>query len=111
MSIRHRLTSCAMIALFFTLPFIAKTAFSLFGCIAINKPADPPVVAAVVGRFWVSDTSQTCFAGYHRALALALGVPLVVLLCMVLPAFTVLFLLANRGRLRQPTFQRHYGLQ
>jgi hypothetical protein len=69
----------------------------------------PPYVAAAVGRFWVHDLDQPCFQGYHRAWTLALGLPLAVAVCLVLPACIAIVTVANRHRLASPDFQQHYG--
>jgi hypothetical protein len=57
--------------------------------------------------------SEQCYApgGYHRAYALGLGLPLLILICFVLPAGLFLFVwISNRrGLLVQESFRKQYG--
>jgi hypothetical protein len=43
-------------------------------------------VAAAVGSFWLHDPDQLCYQGYRRAWAFELGLPLLVIVCGLLPA-------------------------
>jgi hypothetical protein len=64
----------------------------LFACIHIDGPAAAPYAAAAVGWFSVLDTNAGCFKdGWHRVWSLALGLPLLLLVCVVLPVFIVAF--------------------
>jgi hypothetical protein len=54
------------------------------------------------------DTDQQCFEGYHRVWALALGIPLLTLLCAV-PVGVMVFLWQHRGKLQEPYYVQHYG--
>jgi hypothetical protein len=96
---------------FLFLPTWSHAVFSLFACVPLDVPASFPYAAEAVGSFWAQDMSQRCYAGYHRAWALGLGVPLLVLLCFVLPAGLLLFLWSGkrRGRLDSDNFRQQYG--
>jgi hypothetical protein len=76
----------AMVVSFFFMPSILRSAFGWFACIPIDAPVAAPYVAGAVGSFWLHDTDQLCYQGYHRAWALALGLPLLLLVCGLLPA-------------------------
>jgi hypothetical protein len=77
----------------------------------LDRPASPPYQAEAVGRFWVADMQQQCYAGYHKAWAFGLGIPLLLLLCVVLPGGVFVFMWHSRkhGKLTNAALQRHYG--
>jgi hypothetical protein len=105
-----RLGSTAMVVLFFFLPSLLRTLFGLFACIPLDQPAMWPYVASAVGSFWVYDTSSICFGpGWHRSLALGVGVPLIALLCLCLPATIVYVTLSNFSNLGDVAFRRSWG--
>jgi hypothetical protein len=119
--LRHRSASQAqpqfagmvMSAVFVFLPTWLRTTFSLFSCIQLDLPADWPYQAEAVGTWWVEDLSQQCFSpnGYHMRWALGPGIPMVLLLCLVLPGGMLLFMWHSRkhGKLTIPEFEHHYG--
>jgi hypothetical protein len=87
-----RILATALVVLFLFLPSLCRTAFSLFACIRIDAPAAAPYAAAAVGWFSILDTNASCFAdGWHGIWALALGLPLLLLVCVALPVFIVVF--------------------
>jgi hypothetical protein len=87
-----RLLATALVVLFFFLPSLTRTAFSLFACIHIDAAAAEPYAAAAVGWFSVLDTDVACFSnGWHRVWALSLRLPLLLLVCIALPVFVVAF--------------------
>jgi hypothetical protein len=105
-----RLGSSAMVVLFFFLPSLQRTVFGLFACIPLDQPASWPYQATAVGSFWVYDTSTVCFGtGWHRYLALGLGVPLIAVFCVVLPGFIVLITVPNTSKLYDAAFLRRWG--
>ena len=103
------LASTAMVVTFVFLPFVVRVAFGMFTCIALDQPVSPPYIANAVGSFWSFDTNQLCYEGYHRAWAQRLGVPLVCVLCIVLPLAVFLLVFFNRQNLNKADFRRHYG--
>lgn len=94
---------------FFFLLSVVHSIFSLFVCIPLDKPVEPPCEATAVGTFWMHDTEQPCYQGYHKVWSLALGVPWVVLVVLGLPAGGALLMICNRHRLADVSFRRHYG--
>ncbi|KAF6255050.1 hypothetical protein COO60DRAFT_1641839 [Scenedesmus sp. NREL 46B-D3] len=99
-----------MVVTFFFLPSVMRTVFGLFVCIPLDKPAASPYSAHAVGSFWVYDVDIVCFKpGWHRALSLGLGLPLIEPLCISLPAAIVCLTLMNRRRVSEPVFVRHWG--
>lgn len=96
--------------IFFNLPTIARNMFSFFACVPIDEaPSGPPYSAAAVGTYWSMDLNAQCWTGYHLNWALGLGLPILLLLCMGLPAGILFITLANRSRLDDPEFSQHYG--
>jgi hypothetical protein len=110
-----RLLATCFIVMFFFLPTIASTAFSLFACIELDKPSDAPGVApgskpAAVGWFFMHDLDQVCFFaadGWHRRLALGLGIPLT-LLVLAVPICIVAVMLRNWRRRSDAHFLQHF---
>jgi len=112
-NVKHKLVSLVMSVVFLFLPTWVSTAFSLFTCVQLDRPATPPFEAEAYGTFWVQDMSQQCYSrnGYHRGWALGLGIPLTVMLCLMLPAGLFVFMWFSRKqcKLTQTVFERHYG--
>lgn len=108
-TLKDRLGSSAMVVMFFFLPGMLRIVFGLFACVPLDRPAAAPHTAAAVGSFWVYNISTVCFAGWHRALFLGLGLPLLLLLCIGLPAAVVYITVSNRSCLDDRLFQQHWG--
>jgi hypothetical protein len=105
-----RLGSSTMVVLFFFMPSLLRTVFGLFTCIPLDEPSTFPYVVNAVGSFWVYDTSSICFgSGWHKYLALGLGIPLVAILCGVVPGVTVLITVSNMRHLYDAGFRRSWG--
>jgi hypothetical protein len=106
-SMPDRLLSSGIVVTFFFLPSITRTVFSLYACISIDQPADEPYSPRAQGWFWIHDTDQPCLAGWHRTLALVLGIPVSIFICLV-PIGILALMLHPRSRLDDPQFVRHY---
>ena len=110
---RDRFLSLCVCMSFLFLPTWLHAAFSLFTCVALDTPATFPYEAAAVGSYLASDMGEQCYkvGGYHRAWALGLGVPLLVLFCLVVPLglFEFLWLSRRRGKLGDDNFRKHFG--
>jgi len=108
-----RVASLCTCLIFLFLPTWSHTTFSLFTCVPLDNPTEFPYAAEAVGSWWAQDMSEECYApgGYHRAWALGIGIPLLLLLCLVLPAglFTFLLVSKAKGKLSQGNFRKHYG--
>jgi hypothetical protein len=111
--IGHDFAGVVMCIVFMFLPVWVSTALSLFTCVPLDSPVQPPYEATAVGSYWVEDMSQKCYnpTGYHRGWALGLGIPLILLFCVALPAGVFVFMWYNRkqGKLGDSGFQKHYG--
>lgn len=99
--IRHQLCSICMSVVFLFLPMWLGTAFSMFTCVQLDQPAAWPYQAEAAGHFWVDDIGQQCSSFYHNAWALGLGIPLIALLCVALPAAAFEWRSRQQGKLQQ----------
>uniref|UniRef100_A0A383WJB8 Right handed beta helix domain-containing protein n=1 Tax=Tetradesmus obliquus TaxID=3088 RepID=A0A383WJB8_TETOB len=102
--------SVLVVAFFFFVP-VLHIVFSLFACMRLDTAASPPYHPAAVGSWWVLDTSQQCFTGWHAKWALGLGLPLMFVVCLVLPVCVAALTLRNRQqrRLTNPWVIMHWG--
>eukprot|EP00775_Hariotina_reticulata_P002609 gene2609-2911_t len=104
-----QLIASGMVVTFFFLPSVVRTVFSLFACVKIDSPVLPPYEAAAVGWFWSYDTNTPCLQGPHLRWALGLGIPLITIVCICLPAAILYVTLRNRSRLADSSFMIHFG--
>jgi hypothetical protein len=104
-----QLSQLSIVVLFFFWPMLSKTVLSMFACVRLDNPVQLPYVANAVGLWWELDMNQQCLTGYHRTWALAVGVPGVLLVCIVLPAALAAFTWRNRSHVNDGYFQLHYG--
>jgi hypothetical protein len=108
-----RVACSCMVAVLLYLPGIARTTLSILACVRIDAPVEAPFVATAVGRFWLLDMQERCFdasgSTYHQKWALALGIPLLLLVCGALPAVVLLVVLVNRKRLNEFRFKQKFG--
>jgi hypothetical protein len=112
-SARDRFVSLLLCISFLFLPTWLHATFALFTCVSLDVAASFPYQAEAVGSFFAADMSEQCYkaGGYHRAWALGLGVPLLLLFCFVVPVglFTFLWLSKRRQRLDDDNFRKHFG--
>jgi hypothetical protein len=59
--------------------------------------------------YWVSDIEQQCFAGYHWAWALGLGLPSVLLWCIAVPVALGVGLYVFWAKADSDSFREHFG--
>jgi hypothetical protein len=105
----------ATVVLLFFLPTLQRVALGWFVCIPIDVPVAAPYAARAVGSFWLHDPDQRCYQGYHRAWALGLGLPLLLLVAGLLPAAILWVTLRNRQLEQQlpgetSSFNRSYKI-
>jgi len=109
----HNFASLVMSVVFMFLPAWVNTVLSLFTCVPLDSPVEPPYQAAAVGAYWLQDVSEVCYSssGYHKRWALGLGIPLTLLFCVALPSGVFVFMWYNRkqGKLGDRQFEKHYG--
>jgi hypothetical protein len=109
------LVRTVIVLVFFFLPSLLCTTYGMFACVHLDSAPSAELQTRAretlfrfkaVGSFWLLDTDQLCFQGYHRGWAIGLGVPLLLLLCVAVPAGVIGYLWALRGKL-----QETYNLQ
>jgi hypothetical protein len=106
-----------MVLGYYSYPTLARVALSFFACLDIDKPlsalSDVPagVTAPLSHRwgYWVSSIDQKCFAGYHLGWSLGLGLPSVLLWCVVVPITMGVGLYLCRDRANDASFREHFG--
>ena len=59
--------------------------------------------------YWVPDMGFQCFTGWHLKVALALGLPLLLLTWLVIPLMPTLLLFSRRQELNKPEVQLQLG--
>lgn len=112
LSAADQVISNAIVVIFFFLPSLARTSLSMFACVTIDQlgASSTDTGLTAVGKYWLLDPQQACFEGYHFRWALGLGFPLLILICIALPA-AVYFITRRSGTnsLQKPGFSLHYG--
>jgi len=103
-----------IVLVFFFLPSLLRTAYGMFACVRLDRKPAVELTGTffrfnAIGSFWLMDTSQRCFEGVHRGWAAGLGVPLLILLCGVVPFGIMFFLWYRRSELQASYYQEHYG--
>jgi hypothetical protein len=113
----RKLPVTVMVLGYYSYPTLARVAFSFFACLDIDKPlsalSDVPVGATAPlshrWGYWVSSIDQKCFAGYHLGWSLGLGVPFVLLWCVLVPVAMGVGLYLSKGRVNDASFREHFG--
>ena len=109
-----------IVLIIFFLPSLLTITYGLFACVQLDAPlrvsSDSPALEKVraslnVGSFWLLDTAQRCWFGYHRGWSLGAGIPLLLLLCGLVPfgIITYVWRLQSKGQLQEPYYKQHYG--
>jgi hypothetical protein len=101
---------------YYALPTLARASASFFACLRIDRiPPEallPPGATAPLSHiwgYWVSDINQQCFTGYHKGWALGLGIPSVLLWCIVVPVAMGVGLFLCRNKAESDSFREHFG--
>lgn len=95
---RRKLPVTALVVMVFAYPTLLRASLAFFVCLPIDNSA----------VFSVLDVNQKCWAGYHLRWALGLGVPSVLLTCVVIPV-GLLWLLKTRAPADDPAFREQFG--
>jgi predicted outer membrane repeat protein len=110
----HVLAVSFLVVLFFFYPTYLRSSFSFFACKKLDDvgPLSPDpykqyAVANATYGYWVPEMHQPCWEGWHKVLALAVGVPSLLLFCLGVPACVGLILYFNRHNIdfRTGSFQ------
>lgn len=68
-----------------------------------------PTAVQVTQYYWTQDTTELCFKGNHFWVALLLGVPGVLLVCLGVPIWFAGVLYRKRDNLMDISLHRTYG--
>jgi predicted outer membrane repeat protein len=105
----HVLAVSSLVVLFFFYPTYLRTSYSFFACKKLDHVGElsPDLyqeyaVANAAHGYWVPDMQQPCWEGWHKALALAVGVPCLLLFCIGVPGGLAVLLYVNRYNLDFP---------
>ncbi|MEW5306586.1 MAG: hypothetical protein WDW36_009041 [Sanguina aurantia] len=92
-----------VVVVFFFYPSAVQSLLEIFDCVVIDSgaPSSPLMARADLsyGLFWRQDYSQQCYVGAHNTLAMALGVPGLVLLAVGWPLICAVWLYTKTNKL------------
>jgi hypothetical protein len=106
-----KLPVTVLVIVFFSYPTLLRTALRFFACLPIDSASPGSLVKLLSHKqgYLTMDLTQECWAGWHKAWTLGLGVPAVFLTCVVIPVGLFWLLKANEGRADELRFRQHYG--
>jgi hypothetical protein len=113
----RKLPVTLLVLVYYAYPLLLRASLSFFACLSIDKPlgafANVPAGATALlshtWGYWVSSIQQECFAGYHLRWAMGLGLPSVLLWCLVVPVAMGVGLYVCRHRADSASFREHFG--
>ena len=112
--LKYELPVTFLVTLFTFYPWLVRVGLSFFACYTIDTPRDGEpyqehLKAYAKNGWWIFDIQQQCFEGWHKTYALALGVPCVILFCVVVPVAVALLLVLNQSKLHETGFREAFG--
>jgi hypothetical protein len=109
----RQLPLIVIVVLYFTYPMLLKAALGFFSCVRIDAASQGPYAQYAVANhstgYWVHNTTQECFTGWHTVWALNLGLPAVLLLCLGVPVGLLALLLVNKAKAADAKFRERFG--
>ena len=115
-SVWRKLPVTMLVSAYYAYPTLIRAPLSFFACLRIDRLAPevylPPGATAPLNHtmgYWVSSPDQACFAGYHKAWALGLGLPSILLWCVAVPVAMGLGLFLCRAKADEDSFREHFG--
>ena len=93
-----------------------RVALGFFACVsldnadAVGDPFPQYATANATHGYWVHSMDQACWQGWHLKWALGLGLPCLVIFCVVIPAALLIGLLSHKSKLGSASFRSHFGL-
>lgn len=100
----QRIPITAIVTVFFFYPSLVRLAIGMFACISVDNQLSidrlldtlgtdrsiditfDTIGMENIGSYWVFSMEQQCWSGWHTPWALGLGIPLLLLLFVVVPA-------------------------
>ena len=111
--VASKLTVLLLVVFYYFYPSLVRVGFVMFSCYTLDIPAQGPysqyATANATKGYWVYDMEQACWQGWHYNWALALGLPCLVLFCILVPPTMCLWLWSARKKLQNADFQRRFG--
>ncbi|KAL0045512.1 hypothetical protein WJX82_008793 [Trebouxia sp. C0006] len=111
--LRQGLLVTLLAVLFYYYPSLLTNAWSLFACCKVDRLSGVAYPqnsqAAWAQGYWVSDMTLQCFTGLHLKWSMALGVPLLFLVCLVIPLLPAMLLMQHRRHLDSPSTRLSLG--
>jgi hypothetical protein len=110
-SLLRKLPVTVLVVLFYAYPTLLRTSLMFFACMPIDSASPGSLVKLLShkGGYFAMDLTQECWAGWHRTWALGLGIPSLILTCVVIPVGMFWLLKANAPRLDELKFREHFG--
>jgi hypothetical protein len=113
----RKLPVIGMVLGFYSYPTLVRVALSFFACLDIDKllsalsnvPAGATAPLSHKWGYWVSSIDQQCFSGYHLRWSLSLGLPFVLLWCVLVPVGIGVGLSKCKHRATNASFREHFG--
>jgi hypothetical protein len=103
----------AIIVVFYAYPTLVKASMSAFACLPIDDASGPTAQYATRNHsagYWVYDgLDKECFSGWHKVWALGVGLPAVLVFCVLLPVSLFFFLWFSSNRVSHTAFREQYG--
>jgi hypothetical protein len=116
-SVVRKLPVTLMVVAFYSYPTLLRASLSFFACLRIDRSANdipgfPTGATAPLNHtlgYWVSDIAQQCFVGWHKGWALGLGLPSIIVWCIVVPVTMGMGLFLCRAKADEDSFREHFG--
>jgi hypothetical protein len=114
----RKLPVTLLVLAFYAYPTLLRASLGFFACVRIDRlvQADgsplPPGATAPLSHplgYWASNITQECFEGYHKGWALGLGLPSILLWCIVVPVAMGMGLFLCRAKASTDSFREHFG--
>lgn len=111
---RGAVARTTIVTVFFFLPSLLRTTYGLFTCLPLDRAGLPGQSFAqlhAIGSYWMLDIDQACFEGTHLTWSLGLGIPLLLVLCILVPFGIVVYLRRCRRNdvLEEQYYITHFG--
>jgi hypothetical protein len=113
----RKLPVTVLVLVFYAYPTLTRASLSFFACLKIDEPLTaltgvPMGATALLSHkwgYWVGSINQQCFAGFHLRWAMGLGLPSVLLWCVIVPVAMGVGLHMCRSRADSGSFREHFG--
>jgi hypothetical protein len=113
-----KLTVLCLVVFYYFYPSLARIGFVMFSCYTLDPshssaaegvPYFEYLVVNATRGYWVYDMNQPCWQGWHLTWALYLGLPCLIVFCVLVPPAMGLWLWSCRKKLHGVRFQKRFG--